>query len=173
VEEQPMGALYKRRRIRRFYEKGKARDMEDDIIRENRLLIRLDGKDFVQAVVSPTLLEEFILGFLVTRHIIDTPGDIISLEVKKDTASVLRHPDRRGALPELKLLESTGSRNVALERRPPFAKSRMTSSLRVTAKILIKGMRKLSRMPLYKRTGGTHCAILFSQSGEPLGGSPL
>ena len=163
-----MGALYKRRRIRRFYEKGKARDMEDDIIRENRLHIRLDGEDFIQAVVSPTLLEEFVLGFLVTRRIIDTPRDLLSLELKKDTASVLRHPHRRGALPELKLLESTGSRNLALEGMPRFAKSRVTSSLRVTAKILIKGMRMLSRMPLYKRTGGTHCAILFSQRGEPL-----
>jgi FdhD protein len=163
-----MGALYKRRRIRRFYEKGKARDIEDDIIRENCLYIRLDGEDFIQAVVSPTLLEEFVLGFLVTRRIIDAPQDLVSLEVKQDTASVLRRPDRRGGLPELKLLESTGSRNVALERVPPYPRSRMTSPLRVSAKTLIKGMRMLSRMPLYKRTGGTHCAILFSQRGEPI-----
>jgi FdhD protein len=29
-------------------------------------------------------------------------------------------------------------------------------------------MEELSRMPLYVKTGGTHCAILFSQDGHPL-----
>ncbi|MGD2127522.1 MAG: formate dehydrogenase accessory sulfurtransferase FdhD [Desulfobacteraceae bacterium] len=163
-----MGALYRRRRIRRFYEKGKDRDIEDDIIRENHLIIRLDGEDFLRAVVSPSLIKEFVLGFLLTRGMIDGLQDVSSLEISADTASVARSPSRRGALPQLDLLESTGTRNMALEHLPLIAGRLSGSALRVSAEVLIKGMRMLSEMPLYKRTGGTHCAILFSPAGDPI-----
>jgi FdhD protein len=32
----------------------------------------------------------------------------------------------------------------------------------------LKSMEELSRMPLYSRSGGTHCAVLFSERGEAL-----
>ena len=42
------------------------------------------------------------------------------------------------------------------------------SSLRVSSKVVADGVAALAEMPIYKRTGGTHCAILFSDKGEPL-----
>lgn len=163
-----MDELITKKRITRFFENGKVMELEDHIIREYRLLIHLDGEEFIQAVVLPSLLEEFVLGFLVTRGIIHGPEDLTSLEVEKGTASVLRHPENRGMLPDLRLLESTGSRNLALEIAPHFASTLSSSPLRVSAKVLIKGVRMLSQMPLYKKTGGTHCATLFDSDGEPV-----
>jgi FdhD protein len=32
----------------------------------------------------------------------------------------------------------------------------------------MQGVGMLAKMPLYKKTGGTRCAILFSQRGDPL-----
>jgi len=40
--------------------------------------------------------------------------------------------------------------------------------LQVTVGVLIRGIRMLSEMPVFQRTGGTHSAILFTKDGDPL-----
>jgi formate dehydrogenase assembly factor FdhD len=45
------------------YATGNSEEVEDDIAR-NLLFIRLDGKDFIQAVLTPSQVEEFVVGFL-------------------------------------------------------------------------------------------------------------
>jgi len=59
-----MNDFFIRRKIRRSYATGKSEEVEDDIVKESRLLIRLDGKDFIQAVLTPSQVEEFVVGFL-------------------------------------------------------------------------------------------------------------
>ncbi|MBN2126410.1 MAG: formate dehydrogenase accessory sulfurtransferase FdhD [Deltaproteobacteria bacterium] len=156
------------RPISRFYHGGKVRGIQDELLREFRLMIRVDGQDFLQVVVTPSLLEEFVLGFLLTRRLIKGPGDVHSLKIGKRTVSVVRTDRLRGIFPALGLLESTGTRNIALPsgKRPPV---RMPASdLQVQSETVIKGVGMLSRMPLYQRTGATHCSILFSSSGEAI-----
>ena len=101
-----------KRRIHRFFSTGKAEEVDDEIVKEHRLQIRLDGKDFVQAALSPNLLEEFVLGFLRTRGLISGIQDLVSLEIAGTTASAVRNSQSRQTIPELTLLESTGSRNI-------------------------------------------------------------
>jgi FdhD protein len=44
----------------------------------------------------------------------------------------------------------------------------ISSPFRVRSGVLLKAAEDLSRMPLYLKTGGTHCSILFSQRGDRL-----
>ncbi|MFH1122699.1 MAG: formate dehydrogenase accessory sulfurtransferase FdhD [Pseudomonadota bacterium] len=158
--------MYQRKRIRRFFETGEVREMEDDVLNEFRIQIRLDGEDFIQAVISPSLFEEFVLGFLLTRGIIEGPRDVSSLEIAGDTVSVTRIPRLRHALPDLRLLESSGTRNWTPEQIFRLGGKKIESELRVPAKVLIKALRLIVGMPVFEKTGATHCAILFSPSGE-------
>ncbi len=157
-----------KRQIHRIFSTGEAEELEDEIVKEHRLQIRLDGKDFVQAVLSPNLLEEFVLGFLRTRGLISGLQDVASMEIVGSTASAIRSPRLRQTIPELTLLESTGSRNIDRDSAYRLATQVSPSRLRVSPKVLADGVRALADMPIYRKTGGTHCAILFSPQGEPL-----
>jgi len=160
--------MYQQRRIRRFFETGEVREMEDDVLNECRVQIRLDGEDFIQAVISPSLFEEFVLGFLLTRGIIEGRKDVSSLEIEGDTVTVTRASRLRRALPDLRLLESSGTRNLTPELRLRLAGRKIESDLRIPAKLLIKALRRIVGMPVFEKTGATHCAILFSPSGEAI-----
>jgi len=157
-----------KRQIHRIFSTGEAEELEDEIVKEHRLQIRLDGKDFVQAVLSPNLVEEFVLGFLRTRGLIRGLEDVASIEVVGTTASAVRSAHLRQSIPELTLLESTGSRNIDRDSAFRLATNVSSSGLRVSPKVLADGVGTLADMPIYKKTGGTHCAILFSSQGEPL-----
>jgi formate dehydrogenase assembly factor FdhD len=76
-----MNDFFIRRKIRRSYATGNSEEVEDDIVKESPLLIRLDGKDFIQAVLTPSQVEEFVVGFLRTRGLIQTLNDIARLDV--------------------------------------------------------------------------------------------
>ena len=157
-----------RRKIRRSYATGNSEEVEDDIAKESRLLIRLDGKDFIQAVLTPSQVEEFVVGFLRTRGLIKTLNDIARLDVAGEIASVMRISPLAGVVPGLDLLETTGSRNIGKEQALRHAVRISGSHFRISSKTLMQGVGMLAEMPLFKKTGGTHCAILFSQKGDPL-----
>jgi FdhD protein len=94
--------------------------------------------------------------------------DISSMEIKDGEAFINRRPGIRGKLPRMDLLESTGSRNVDLFNLPDLIGRASSSELKIPAKVIIDGVQRLSQMPLYSRTGGTHCAILFAPDGQLL-----
>ena len=162
-----MNDFFLNKRIQRFFDDGRVQEIDDPIIQESRLLIRLDDRDFIDAVCTPFQLEEFVIGFLKTRGLIDNLEEIASLQISGMSASVTRTSRLYGFFQDLDVLETTGIRNIGPER---FARGKgiPSSGFRVSSGILMKGMETLSRMPLYTRSGGTHCAILFSQEGDPL-----
>jgi FdhD protein len=159
--------FFLKRRIHRFFRSGKVETVDDDIIRESRLLIRLDDHDFIHAVCTPFQIREFVVGFLRTRGLIDSIEDMASLDVEGNTASVTRTSRFRGSLPDLGVLETTGTRNVSAERLT-VPRQIPLSDFRISSSVLLEGMEELSRMPLYVKSGGTHCAILFSPEGKAL-----
>lgn len=142
--------------------------MEDDLINEFRLTIHLDGKELVQAVISPSLIDEFVLGFLITRGIIESPGDLSSLAIKGNDAFVERIQHKKGTTPQLRLLETTGSKNIDLSQSVALIDKLAALKQKFPARILIDGINQLSKMPLHNQTGGTHCTILFSPEGESI-----
>jgi len=160
--------LFKRRRIRRFFQIASPEELDDDIVCEHRLSIWLDGEEFIKTVISPSLVEEFLLGFLLSRRIIDGLQDVLSMEVSGDAAYITRIESKRRSLPHLELLESTGTPDIPPAHVVGPAESLFQAPLRVSVSVIFEGVRMLSEMPLYRKTGGTHCAILFSPEGAPL-----
>jgi FdhD protein len=158
--------------IVRFDSSGGFRSTMDDCVREHPLLVQLDGVPIVRVVLSPYRLEEFVVGFLVNEGFIEGPGDIRSIEVSGGTASVFCSPSRSLVAPgnETAVLESTGA--TRLEPRPKTLKK--PGALRpgplVTSEVVFRCMKSLDKMPIHRRTGGTHCAVLFTAEGEEVFG---
>ena len=163
-----MAEIIVKRKIKRLFLTGKIEELEDELINEYRLKIRIDREDFMEAVVSPSQLEEFVLGFLLTRGLIDRMEDVSSLDISNGVASIRRNGRLIENTPAATLLESTGSRNINLAGHS--VRNRVTAGpgLKVRLDHLIEGIRMLKKMPVFNRTGGAHCAILFSPSGQAL-----
>ncbi|MFZ7112823.1 MAG: formate dehydrogenase accessory sulfurtransferase FdhD [Desulfatiglandales bacterium] len=163
-----MADLTTTRHIRRYTESGGCTELDDLVIRESRLAIRLDGRDFLQVVLSPSMIEEYVLGFLLTRGLIEKIEDLTSLVIKDDDVLIERALDARIGEDFLNLLESTGTKNIDVEKDPRLFQKKAEAKFSVPVKVLIDCVRQLSHMPLYNCTGATHCAILFSPEGRPL-----
>lgn len=163
-----MSEVIVKKKIKRLFLNGNIEELEDELIHESRLRIRIDDEDFVEAVVSPSQIEEFILGFLLTRGLIDRLEDMTSLDISKDIASISRDHRLKEKIPTATLLESTGSRNLVLDDHSGKIQGIFGSTLKVRLDDLIEGIRMLKKMPVFNRTGGTHCAILFTPSGGAL-----
>ncbi|MBW1801946.1 MAG: formate dehydrogenase accessory sulfurtransferase FdhD, partial [Deltaproteobacteria bacterium] len=167
-EEKELDDIILKWPIRRFFNDGRFNDLDDEVIDEYRLKIYLDGEEFLETVVLPSLLEEFVLGFFVTRGLVGGPEDISSLEISEGVAKVRRIPALQGRLPELKLLESTGSRNINPGDVSRSASESPGAELRVPAAFIIEQLKKFAGMPIFERTGATHCAILFTKDEAPV-----
>ena len=161
-----MDIITKKRSIIRYYDNGRKVKLEDLLIDEKCLKIILDGRDFVNVVVYPSLLEEFILGFFITRRIISGPSDIISIEIDDGVARVERISKLREEWPSLDLLETTGSRNINIMGAVNQLEAEDGDRFKVSDSTIRKGVKMLAEMPVFKSTGGTHCAILFTKEGS-------
>jgi FdhD protein len=161
-----MADIIVKRKIKRLFLTGKIEELEDELINEYRLKIRIDGEDFMEAVLSPSYLEEFVFGFLLTRGLIDRIEDVSSLDISSGIASISRDQRLKEIIPAATLLESTGNRNLDLGNHSTKTQEILGSSLKVRLHGLIEGIRMLKKMPVFNRTGGTHCAIIFSPSGD-------
>ena len=82
-----MNDFFIRRKIRRSYATGNSEEVEGDIVKESPLLIRLDGKDFIRTVLTPSQVEEFIVGFLRTRGLIQTLNDTATPNASSEAGS--------------------------------------------------------------------------------------
>lgn len=163
-----MYEMIESRFIHRFEQSGRRTELEDDIINESRLAIRLEGENFLQVVLSPRMIEEYMLGFLLTRGLIEKRDDLVSLTIREGEALVERVAKLRHRVTPLNILESTGAKNIDYKLDPHASRKLPVTGFSVPVKVLMEGVGRLSKMPLYNRTGGTHCAIVFSPAGNPL-----
>jgi len=161
-----MELITKLKRIHRFFDSGRVEILDDKLIDEYSLRIILDGRDFMRVVIYPSQIEDYLIGFFMTRGIIKRPSDLESIETGEGFASVQRIPELRKSWPSLDLLETTGSRNVLLQEEKGLISSRDPEDFQTTVSIIRTGVKKLSDMPVFRQTGGTHCSILYTKEGE-------
>lgn len=149
----------------RFDSNGAFHSTVDEVIREYRLLVHLDGSLLVTVVLSPCLIQEFVTGFLVNECFIDSLEEIKSIEISGNSAFVSRHRPSPVSGTNATEIESTGAARVASapgteKSRPPLVPEPL-----IAADVIISCMKYLDGMPVHRRTGGTHCAVLFTAEG--------
>jgi FdhD protein len=136
-----------------------------DVVFEVPLSVFVNGRHALTAMISPVMLEEFIIGFLYTERIIREPKDIDSLRIEEESAgtpsaSVLTKNPFSIMLSSKTVLSGCGGDTSYLDPgRLPKIQSDMTIELSTIKRI----MKETLVSDLHTRTGGIHIVGLFGQ----------
>src|ERR1700733_3679940 len=166
------------------YSDGLSRRVQDSLAGEEPLEIRVNGESFAVTMRTPGHDAELATGLLFTEGVIQTPGQVLSIQESKPS-------------PEVTAEQAQNTLDIQLSPSAAFAPStrrnfHINSSCGVCGKSSIDEVRsKLLRAPaqsatfqlpadtllhlpeklsaaqgIFDRTGGLHAAGLFSRSGQ-------
>ncbi len=158
------------------YDNGSMVPSSHEVVMEVPLAVFVNGRHALTAMLSPTMLEEFVTGFLYTERIIRKLEDIDSLHIDKSrdksreetgtgtlSASVLTKNPFSIMLSSKTVLSGCGGDTsyVDADRLP-----KIQSDL-VTDVSIIKDVMKATLVSdLHTRTGGIHIVGLFGPDGK-------
>ncbi len=118
---------------------------KERIVTEVGLSINVNGRHLANAMITPMMEKEFIIGHLFSQGLIEKAADIKSLKVKDNTA-------------EVTLLE-----RARAERYP-----KIDSDFRVSREDIFGGVNAILKSNIYAETEAIHSAGLFKRGAEPL-----
>nr|WP_244094268.1 formate dehydrogenase accessory sulfurtransferase FdhD [Jeotgalibacillus salarius] len=160
----------KKRKILRVHD-GESDWIEDSIVTEQVLTIKLNGEEFVTVVCSPEYMEDLAVGYLASEGVIRSPEDISSIRL--DHKSGFIHVTANQINPLYDALQNKryitsccgGSRQGFV-----FASDAMTAKKMTEQNIKLKPdqcfrlMEKLQQSAqTFKETGGVHNAALCTE----------
>lgn len=120
------------------------RNLEVDVAIEEKISIVLDGTAVADLFCLPAQLEELAVGHLVCEGLIFGPDDLVSVKAEGKSVSC----------------ESCG-RKTETELRP------IDSELRMSPELIFGAVDRLNEgARLWRRTGGTHSALVLREDGN-------
>lgn len=158
-----------KRRIVRIRE-GRSSIVEDEIICDIFLNILLNGEQIVSFVCSPGYEDKAAIGYLFSTGILNSISKIE--RISHSGYNVYVQTSEEFLKPKLQPTFITSTCSVPeewLKLRKGFKLPQVNSNLRVDATTIILAKKQLDKASvIYKRTGGTHAAALFSPDGNLL-----
>jgi len=153
----------------RKLEEGKFVSSETVLITEKELPIFVNGEHLATASVTPSMLKEFVTGYLFGQGFIKSAEEISSLDISdKGAFAVLANSDILSSRKEKTSyrIVSGGGRTAYYETS---ALPRIDSDLKITRQDIFRAMSLLfEKASLYQETGGAHSAALFDGEGNLL-----
>ncbi len=158
------------------YDNGSMVPSSHEIVMEVPLAVFVNGRNALTAMVSPTMLEEFVTGFLYTEKIIRKLEDIESMRIEKSrdknrdengigtlSASVLTKNPFSIMFSSKTVLSGCGGDTsyVDAERLP-----KIQSDLVIDVSTIKSIMKEALISDLHTRTGGIHIVGLFGPDGK-------
>ena len=162
------------------YDNGLMVPSSHEVVIEVPLAVFVNGRHALTAMVSPTMLEEFIIGFLYTERIIRKLEDIESLHIEKSkeenrdqkekvdgvsplSASVLTKDPFSIMLSGKTVLSGCGGDTSYVDAdRLPKIQSDLVTDVSTIKSI----MKETLVSDLHTRTGGIHIVGLFGPEGK-------
>ncbi|WP_292378898.1 formate dehydrogenase accessory sulfurtransferase FdhD [Methanosarcina sp. UBA289] len=162
------------------YDNGLMVPSSHEVVMELPLAVFVNGRHALTAMVSPTMLEEFIIGFLYTERIIRKLEDIESLHIEKSkeenrdkkekvdgvsplSASVLTKDPFSIMLSGKTVLSGCGGDTSYVDAdRLPKIQSDLVTDVSTIKSI----MKETLVSDLHTRTGGIHIVGLFGPEGK-------
>jgi FdhD protein len=137
-------------------------DSTCQVAEEMPLSIFVNGRHFAAAVVSPQMIEEFVLGHLFSEQVVSGLEDVEALEAETGVVrAIIRNP-LKAVFPRRIIVSGCGGGASFLDssRLPKIA-----SDLRVNREDVLSAMKAISQSEVHKATGGVHSVGLFSREG--------
>ncbi len=155
-------------------EDGQASEIVDKVVKENILVIRVNGRQVVGLVYLPGEEKELVFGHLFTSGVMQNVYEVQDYSYSNYTANL---KFKEGIDVDDRISTCvTGGRLVTTSCGPPeyFVQlkqgvgiPRVSSELRVKSEKIFSAVRTLSNEAMiFRETGGTHAAALFTGEGE-------
>ncbi|MEJ2739444.1 MAG: formate dehydrogenase accessory sulfurtransferase FdhD [Dehalococcoidia bacterium] len=116
------------------------------VVVEFSLSILVDERHLTTALITPMMMEEFVVGHLFWQEAIDTAADVKSIAIEKNVANVTLHKRESGV-------------KRSSEKTPDFKVSRDD---------IFRGVNAILKSKIYAETEAIHSAGLFQQGAEPV-----
>lgn len=148
---------------------GRSTPAKVGVVIELEFPIYVNGKPLVTASITPTLEKEFALGYLFGQGFINSPDEIVSLEIQNNTAQVVLKDGRKtpagGEKTSYRIVSGGGRSAYFGESSLPEIKTEMV----VSKQAIFSAMNKLfQNAALYAATDGVHAAGLFTAKARPI-----
>jgi|TARA_B100001971_G_C18224768_1_gene559605 FdhD protein len=160
-------------KIRRFeLDSGEILDREDRIAADAAICIFINGELFRTLLASPVMIEELVVGHLLGEGIIESTDELVSVEVLplKVYVELREEVDlKRLTMGKVDLITTACGAAVSPSKLRGLGLSAASMKGTIGAEGIWLMARELNlRSGTYKKTGGTHSAMLFSLEGDPL-----
>ncbi len=147
-------------------------ERDDTVAADKAVCIFVNGEYFRTLIATPTMIEELVVGHLLGEGIIESLDDLKAVEVEPLKVQVELREDVDLDLLNMSKVDlittACGSLSTPIQRNQ-LSSLKITSDIEVEAEKIWSMVRELNyRSEIYKKTGGTHSAMLCSFDGEIL-----
>jgi len=135
------------------------------VVEEIPLSVTVNGRHALTAMTGPTMLREFIVGYLYTERIVRGIDDIESIRIDGNTASVLTRNPFTILRSHKTVLSGCGGNASFLDagRLPSIH-----SDLSLTPEVIRASTKETLDSDLHRITGGIHLVGLFDEEGRAI-----
>jgi len=160
-------------KIQRFdLRDGTVNDFEDEVALDDAVCIFLNDEYFRTLIASPNMKKELVVGHLLSEGIITSKNEVLEVEVRPPQVSIVLKKDVDLGIQSMNKMRlvttACGSSPVPLKTEQ-LGSLKVRSDVRVEADNILSMMSELNRRSsVFRRTGGTHSAMLCSQEGRVL-----
>ncbi|MCW4020200.1 MAG: formate dehydrogenase accessory sulfurtransferase FdhD [Candidatus Bathyarchaeota archaeon] len=153
--------------------KDSAEKMKDEVIVEGRTELYINNEHYAVFLFSPFDVKELAIGHLLSGGIIESLSEIKSIDISKGRINVLLTKEVSfGPSRTPKLIRTecgSGARSIPPRLWMKIKGPRDAVSVRFDPQTVIEAVGTLnSSADVFRRTGGTHAAALFDESGNAL-----
>ena len=151
---------------------GELREFEDEVAVDEAVCIFINDEYFTTLISSPTMVREMAVGHLIGEGVIKSLDELVSLDVGPLKVYVELHNEL-----DLSLFTKNRISLITTACGPPSAPltakqldaMKVKSEISIEAKSIWNMIAELNRRgEVYRKTGGTHSAMICSLSGEEL-----
>jgi len=160
-------------KIQRFnLRDGTVNDFEDEVALDDAVCIFLNDEFFRTLIATPLMKKELVVGHLLSEGTITSIDEILEVEVKPPKVSIVLKKDvdlELQSMSKMSLITTACGSSPAPLKTNQLGSLKVRSGIRVEADKIWSMMSELNRRSsIFRRTGGTHSAMLCSQDGGVL-----
>jgi len=135
------------------------------VVEEMPLSVTVNGRHALTAMTSPTMLREFVVGYLYTERIVTEFHEIESIRIEGNTVSVLTKNPFAILTSHKTVLSGCGGSTSFLDagRLPEIA-----SDLTLSPEVIRAATKETLNSDLHRITGGIHLVGLFDGEGRAI-----
>jgi FdhD protein len=142
--------------------------IQDDMVSEQRVALYVNGVCEAVAILTPGEEDLWALGNLYCRRMIESMGDVTSLEVLPDKVIVERKSRNEGWAAETRFLHTASGAFLPKKHNTDARSQFLPVDWQISFTSIMAGIDWIAEAPLFRRTGSVHVAALISPAGEKL-----